>query len=557
MNELSLSSNRKTTIFFRKYWKLLLFIIILTIAFYFRFYHVDYPVVGYHNWKETHYLTEARNFAEGGIFEYGFFVPSFDYLDLEGDQNGAHSDSFPTTSILIGFLFMIFGESLFLARFAVILFGLGSIIFLYLFIKQISERESLALLSSLIFAITPLAIFFGRNVQLISTSLFFMLGAFYFYVKWIKTNKNNLMILTSIFTVLAIFTKYSFFLMIIPMLFIFPYKRLKEIKSNLKPYLYSFLILLLGPLWFIYSNFIIPSMLDQSGAVSSRIFNLSSIFTANFWNSMKPIIADNYTWIGGLFFIMGLFFMFILYLKKKSMFNKFMMGYILSVPVWLIFMADKLTGHSYHQYPLIPLYSIVVAFGFLVLSRLMSNIIKGFTNKETSKVAFLIVLFLLVFLLWNPSIEAKNRQFDTQFFGLDVAGNYLKENSDIKDKIFHSTHQSHGVLWHANRVGYNLPDNIERLHKGEELGANWLFIYQWGLSVRQNEELWGEIKSTYSLKQIAFRRNGEQFIPVYYLLEKGGSFDEEGLNELLQKQQPQTKIYELTLGEIELVYFNL
>ena len=49
---------------------LVLLIIITIFGFYLRYYHYDYPVVGYHNWKETHYLTEARNFAKEGFFKY-------------------------------------------------------------------------------------------------------------------------------------------------------------------------------------------------------------------------------------------------------------------------------------------------------------------------------------------------------------------------------------------------------------------------------------------------------------------------------------------------------
>ena len=73
-----------TVVFKKNNWRFFLLILVLLFAFYLRYYHIDYPVVGYHNWKETHYLTESRNFARDGFFERGFFVPSFDYLDFRG-----------------------------------------------------------------------------------------------------------------------------------------------------------------------------------------------------------------------------------------------------------------------------------------------------------------------------------------------------------------------------------------------------------------------------------------------------------------------------------------
>src|SRR3989344_3936162 len=80
-------------------WQWILLILIVLFGAYFRYYHIDYPVIGYHNWKESRYLEEARNFADEGFFKYGFFVASFDYPGIHGDPSGAHSGEFPTLSI--------------------------------------------------------------------------------------------------------------------------------------------------------------------------------------------------------------------------------------------------------------------------------------------------------------------------------------------------------------------------------------------------------------------------------------------------------------------------
>ncbi|OYT40911.1 MAG: hypothetical protein B6U86_03365, partial [Candidatus Altiarchaeales archaeon ex4484_43] len=57
----------------KRYIPLLLLVFFVLLGLHLRSYHIDYPVVGYHNWKEVHYLTEARNFVRGGFFRYGFF----------------------------------------------------------------------------------------------------------------------------------------------------------------------------------------------------------------------------------------------------------------------------------------------------------------------------------------------------------------------------------------------------------------------------------------------------------------------------------------------------
>ena len=87
-------------------YSIILLVFFLFMGFYLRFYHVDYPVIGYHNWKSAHYLTEARNFADEGFFKAGFFVPLRDTMNQINEQpNGAHADTFPLDPIIIGFLF--------------------------------------------------------------------------------------------------------------------------------------------------------------------------------------------------------------------------------------------------------------------------------------------------------------------------------------------------------------------------------------------------------------------------------------------------------------------
>jgi len=383
-----------------------------------------------------------------------------------------------------------------------------------------------------------------------------MILSFYVYVKWIKTDKTKFMVLTVVFLVLSVLTKYSFFLMVFPMLFIFPYGRLKKIKEKSKSYLISLLILLLIPLWYYYSDIYTASKLGQSGAVAARIFDFGAFFSSELWNAFKMFVPDNYTGIGLIFALIGLVVLFLSY--RKSKLSKFVFGYIIGLPVWFLFMSGKLQGHSYHQYPLLPLYAILVAFFFVFVSNLIAKISRGFfSNKPIAKIVKLLVILVLVIAMWGPAMESKDRQFNTQFIGLDVAGDFMRENSNPEDKIFHSTHQSHGIIWHANRQGYSLPNSIETLEGGKENGANWIFIYQWGFSIRDNSELWQRVQNTYSLRQVAFTQSGDQVAPLYYLLEKGGSFNESNLNEIIKDGQINTANYEYTIGPVQIGYINL
>ena len=279
--------------FVKENWNWLILIAILILGFNLRLYHVKYPAVGYHNWKEVHYLTEARNYVDNGFFKYGFFIPSNDnphlgYLenDMNTHPDGAHPDTFPTISVVVGFFFKIFGPSLKIARLVNIFFMLGAIFFLYLSMKKLFKREDLALVTALIAAINPLFVFFGRQVQLINPALFFMLASLYFFLLWREEPKMKYMIIFTLSLSLSILTKYSFAVIALPILAIFPYGRIfnfKKLKKFFKQYIVGVVLLMLTPLWWIYTK--ILSSTYNAPAADIQI-QFGTIFTPEFWRTL-------------------------------------------------------------------------------------------------------------------------------------------------------------------------------------------------------------------------------------------------------------------------------
>ena len=529
-------------------YKYLVLLLILILGFYLRTYHVDYPVVGYHNWKETHYLTEARNFAKDGFFENGFFIPSWDYPTLNDDPSGVHTDSLPLISIVVGFVFNIFGFTLFGARLVSILFSLASIIMVYFLTKELFKREDLAIVSSLILAINPLNIFFGRQVQLLSPSLFFCLFGIYFYVKWLKTPSWRNTFLFSIPLMIGILTKYSFVLFAFPILFTYPFKKIK-IKEYLNKNIFFAFVAITAYAWFKYSSSVSKTVAEQF-----EVVDFSVLFSSNFWNVMTSFAKDNYTLLGVLFFGLGLiFWFFIVNLNRKSFAYKFVNYYLLGSVLWFVFMSQKLQGHNYHQYPLLPLFVFFVSLFIVCISSILA---KNFKVKNL-KWVFVIIFVVLLF---SPSMSAKDRMFDTQFIGLDVAGEYIKENKLEGERVMHSSHQAYGLLWHGDIKGTKgIPGTVEEMEFARtELNATWLFIYSWDLNVLQNGDGRAEyIRNNYEIKQLGFRVSESNFVPVYFLMKYGGSFSEEKLNQIINEEEILEKEYEFTGGKVVMNYLSL
>ncbi|MFC1454924.1 glycosyltransferase family 39 protein [Candidatus Undinarchaeota archaeon] len=529
---------------------------ILLFGLYLRTYHLDYPVIGYHNWKEVHYLTEARNFANDGFFKNGFFVPAFDYPSLNGDPSGVHADSFPTISVIVGLFFMLFGQELWIARLVGIVFNLGAVVALYYVVKILFKREDLAMLSMLLGAIMPIFVFFSRNVQLVNPALLFMLLSIYYYAAW-HEEKTKSLLPASLFFVLATITKYSFGMLIVPLALSFPYKRLSTWRKNIKDYVVAFVPLILIPIWIGYVE-LFKAKENYSSFADMINTGSSTAFSAVYWKTLWAYFADNYTILGLSFAIFGFFLMLLLF-KKGNFGMRFSISYVIGTIAFFILGAHKLQGHNYHQYPVAPLFVILIAYFIIVassnLGRILDNASKGQVPKKYGK---LIIVAIMLILLWFPISEAKNRQFDAQFFGLDIAGEYINTHSSEDERIMFSGHQSYGVLWHADRKGYAHHPSVDDMISAEKnLNVQWILVYQWGMAIFQDPAKWNYIKDNYSLRQVAFKQSNEGRVPIYFLFQKGGSYDDTKLNDMLQGKEVQTRDYEMTGGNVRLNYIEL
>lgn len=554
-------SEQKETIelslgFLKRHWPIILLVCIVLFGLYLRWYHVDYPVVGYHNWKEVHYLSEARNFARDGFFAHGFFAPAHDYPGLGHDPAGVHSDTFPVISIIVAVLFKIFGESLALARAVGIFSTLASVVVMYLLVKRLFHREELALFSASLMALAPLFVFFSHNVQLNNPGLLFMLLSLYYYVVWWESRSSRHFILMSLWFILAGLTVYSFMIIAIPILLTMPWKEVLDIRKHAKEYAVSFAFLLAFVGWFFYANISLAGKSGGSKVASSALLNLGQAFSLSWWTNLKPYLVDNYTILGFYFSLVGmalfLLFFFLKYRKKALTFgDKFLFSSFVSLLVFILIMSDKMKGHSYHQYPIAPFVLLFIAFGADIVGNTISKAIhrKGITP---------IIMVLAFLLLLGPSVEAKTRQFNTQFVGLDIAGEFIKGHSKPGELIIHSGHQDYGVIWHADRKGLDggIPPVADIQRAENEMNARWIFMYQWGLQILNDPVTIGYIQQNYRLRQAAFQRSAQGMNILYLVLEKGGSFDYGALNTLVEGKPFETRAYEYTSGTAEVVYIN-
>jgi uncharacterized membrane protein len=545
--------------------------VILVFGFSLRMYHIDYPVIGYHNWKVAHYITEARNFANEGFFKYGFFVPMRDTTESIYEQpDGAHGDTFPLAPIVVGVLFKLFGESLVVARLSQIIFSVASVAVFYLLVKELFDRNDLALVSAFLAALNPLYVFFSHNVDVINPGLFFMLLGAYMYVLWHKRqlpeNNFSYLYLAAFSIVLGTATKYTFGVIAFPILLVLPYKMMwNKRKDFIRPLLITGAILFLFVGWYFYADYLNRVVIDPETVVFEGpldLIDVSVLWNREFWQVMRFYIADNFTLTGIGFAALGALFLLLFFTKNINRLGyRFMTGYLIGTFLFLIIMGFKLSGHSYHQFPVAPLIIFLIALALVTIS---ANI-GGFFGQYKNSVKILVLFILIMFLplpaasIYNQSQESRNRQYNTQFPGLDVAGEYMRSHASKDDRMFHSSGQSFGVLWHAGIKGYKPPRDVAYFKEAEDVyNVSWIFAYQWGIpSYLQNPEIYSYLSENYRLVQIGFIENQQGAQPIWFLFRKGGTFDLEQINELVQNRPVFSRTYEYTMNSYEIRFINI
>ncbi|MFA5797282.1 MAG: glycosyltransferase family 39 protein [Candidatus Woesearchaeota archaeon] len=522
--------------------------LIMVFAFILRSYHMNYPTIGYHNMKEDHYLSLALNMRESGNYLRttwfdcsGYFVNN--YFGDSYQSCSANSDESPPAVWSLLLFFGIFGWKLWVARLFIILLAVLTIVPIYLIIKKLSHNDYLALLSAFIYAVLPLAIFFGRNIQMDAPSYFFSLFALYFFMEFIDTNTTKHFILGAVMFVLAAWYKPLSLFVLAALIFIIPWQTYKQYVTRARKYKIEIFVLLiaiiLATIWPLYlAGAVMPAAKSLGAAgvdFSAAWFGKNgwvditfSLFSAEYWQNYKPILfsyfADNYSWIGFWLMIIG----FILFcLKYQSKISRFIFGYALGIALYIPLFAYKWNAHAYYQYPFLLFAALCIANVFFQAGMLL----KSFTSHKLAKTLIQYLPLVGLLFLVAPFTESTARVFNTQFFGSDIAGTYINQHTNKGEIFLIERGIQSQVSWYAQRFYYALPDNetiIERLES--ERNLKYIVLTHSGVSTAQQKKSWQYIVDHYRIVQVGFIQT-PQGPKIYHLvLEKGGTVDWDGLN---------------------------
>lgn len=275
--------------------------LLFLLLFLLRLPHISDSPYEYDAWRQSDTEAMARNFIEQ---RFNIFYPQLNY---DGPLPNYVQLEFQVTTFLIALLYNWFGFHYALARIVPILFFMGSAYFLYLLAKRYFTPYA-AWLAVLLYGVFPLNLLYSRAVMPESSALFFYLGAFYFFSRWMSEEKRSLILWSATFTALALSQKLPTVFVGVPMLFMAAMKYRQNILCQANLWLFA-LLAFLPPSAYFYWSGEVAEFPFVNGIAAKHIFPnwLSAWKSEESLRFFQDELPKAFTLWGIVGFVLGLF----------------------------------------------------------------------------------------------------------------------------------------------------------------------------------------------------------------------------------------------------------
>ena len=187
-------------------------LLLLVVALIFRLPGIREPLTDTQYWRQTDTASIARNYYEEGM---RFYYPSVNWRE---DGPGYVESEFPLYPYMVALLYEGFGgveESL--GRLVSVVFGLFTVLLLYLFSFRLFKNSAMAFISGMVYAISPLCIFYNRAFMPESLMMFCSIAGLYYFYSWIHGENSRQWAGAILFLSLAMLLKLTNAMLFIPM----------------------------------------------------------------------------------------------------------------------------------------------------------------------------------------------------------------------------------------------------------------------------------------------------------------------------------------------------
>jgi hypothetical protein len=438
-------------------------LLFLLFAVFLRLYKFDSPVADWHSWRQADTSSVSRTFVDEG---FNLLIPK--YHDLSNVPSGRYDNpegyrfvEFPIYNLFQGGLYQLFGilslEQW--GRLVSIFSSFTAALFLYLIFVERKQRV-LGIAASFFFLFIPFNIYYSRTILPDMMMVAMLLGATYFFQKWLNKKQFsvfNLQFITSLlFMILALLLKPYALFFTLPFFYLAYEKFGKEFYKNKILILFTILSLTPFILWRIWMlNF--PAGIPQSAWLlnGNGIRFRPSFFRWIFFERLTKLIAGYW---GMIIFAAGVFSLF----KHKD--KWFIASFVASSLLYVTVFATGNVQHDYYQILVMPTVSILFAIGALFLYRLR------YKNLDLGKLLVVIGLFGLFYLGWGQIKDYYNIDHPE----IISAGSAVERLTPKDAKVIALYNGDTTFLYHTKRKGWaswqnSLPVMIKK-------GAEYLAI---------------------------------------------------------------------------------
>lgn len=400
----------------------------------------DAPVADWHSWRQADTSSVTRNFISSQ--KVNWLYPT--YHDLSSiasglpNPNGFRFVEFPIYNAAGAYLKLAAPEltTESVGRIVTSISSALTVLFLFLICRRLIGRR-VAYLAAITYTVLPYNLFYGRVILPDPTMVMFGLGATYFTVKYIFTNKIRWFALSIVFTIFAVLIKPISIFLLLPIVYLW----FQSYGFNWKKWLMlglggaiAVIPFILWRLWI--SNF------PEGIPASDWLFNGNGIrFKGAFW---YWIFADR---IGRLILgYWGLILLgFGLIRKMEGKYKLYPILLALGSFLYLVVIATGNVQHDYYQILIVPSLAIFVALGidFLISS---STLINKFASKILAVVCF---IFMIAF----------GWYFVKDYFNINhpeivAAGKAVNELIPQESKVIAPYGGDTAFLYQTNRAGW-------------------------------------------------------------------------------------------------------
>jgi len=424
--------------------------LIFCLAFYLRTYKIDNPIADWHSWRQADTAAITRNFVKEGFTP---LFPKFDALVAlntykDKNVNRYFFAEFPLYNIITYPIYKYFGVNTIYHRLVSIFFSSLTTIFLYLLVKNYSSKFT-AYLSSLIFAILPFSIYYGRVIMPDPLYVFLSVLSLWLITIWLKHDKLYLAILSGISIGLTILTKPYGLVLGLPIAVLILLKIAQTKKFKPLPILIiATLSLIPYLLWKKHTN-----LYPEGEFETIWLYNSTNIrFRPAFFRWLIFKRLNNLILGGGGFalFTLGLI------APKTNKENLFYYSWFVGLTIFVIVIATGNVTHDYYQLPFIPLISIFVAKG-------IENLIK-LANKAWQYLFNISLALVLSAMMLGLSWYQVKDYFNINNHSIVHAGQMADQILPLDALVITPYQKDPAFLYQTNRHGWTTQlDNLDQV----------------------------------------------------------------------------------------------